>query len=516
MRGHRLLISLFTLLIGAGTLLAQSADPSSIVRLSFVQGQVSILQGDTTQFDQAQANMPLFAGNTLATGENGQAEVEFTDGSVAQLTPQSQLRLVRLPNGSARDGVTEMELLSGLGYFELNTADGQRYVVRFNAAAAQPAENSIFRINLDSAPDVAVLAGSVRATVDGAFDETISEGGSLHFQADDASNVNVAASIQSDSWDRWNQDRDNQIASEAQQQTSARETAGASNQPGWDDLDAYGDWYPTEDYGNVWVPSNVPAGWDPYGSGYWANYPSWGYTWISAYPWGWLPYHCGAWNYWNSFGWGWVPGQCGLGWQPGVTIWNAPGGFRPPPRPIPGGHSGPAMPQRQLLAVNRGPALSGGAIVSHHTQPVRLNGQRLDPLPVRQDPTLGGRLSYRNTLGAPAPVGRSYGYSGNGGAGVMAPGAGVRPGQTGAPRTVAPASPIATPRPIYRLPSPVQAGPGRTTAPVQPLQGYHPPPISAPRMSAPPPRMSAPAPRMAAPPTSAPHPSAPPPANGHH
>ena len=52
-----------------------------------------ILQGETTQFDQAQANMPLLAGYTLSTGEDGQAEVEFTDGSVARVTPNSQLRL---------------------------------------------------------------------------------------------------------------------------------------------------------------------------------------------------------------------------------------------------------------------------------------------------------------------------------------------------------------------------------------------------------------------------------------
>ncbi len=511
MRVHRFMLSVLAFLVGVGSLSAQAPDASAVVRLSFVQGQVSVLQGTATQFDQAQANMALFAGNTLSTGENGQAEVEFTDGSVARLTPQSQLKIVRLP-ADAHSGVTEMTMLSGLGYFELNTADGQRYVVHFNAGVAQPAENSIFRIDLDEAPDLAVFAGSVRAQAPGTFDqeETASEGHSLHFQADDASNMTTAASIQSDSWDQWNQDRDNLIAQQAQQQTSARETSGASNEPGWDDLDASGDWYPMEGYGNVWVPGDVPAGWDPYSSGYWADYPGFGYTWVSGYSWGWLPYHCGAWNYWNSMGWGWIPGQCGLGWQPGVAVWNAPAGFRVPPRPIPGGHAG--LPTR-VLAVNRGPALpSGGGFVTHHTRPIRVDGQRLDPLPVMQDPTLGGRLSYRGTSGAPAPVGRSYGFAGNGGVRVTAPVTGLRapgsPSSTPAP---------VTPRPIYRQP-PTQAQPPRMTIPVQPRMSAPAAPqprVAAPqpRIAAPAPRMSTPAPRMSAPPMSAPAAHAP---SGHH
>jgi hypothetical protein len=499
MRAHRLVISLFALVLSAGTVLAQAPDTTAVVRLSYVQGQVKILQGDTTQFDQAQANMPLLAGYTLSTGEDGQAEVEFTDGSVARVTPNSQLRLDTLPSAEARNEPTEVTMVSGLGYFELNTANGQRFKVHFNAAVAQPVTNSIFRISLDNAPDVSVLAGTVRASVNGAFDQTVEEGGSLHFDADNASNVATAA-IQGDTWDQWNQDRDNQIAQQAQQQTSARETSGASNEPGWDDLDANGDWYPAEGYGNVWVPNDQPAGWDPYGNGYWADYPGWGNTWISGYSWGWLPYHCGAWNYWNSMGWGWVPGQCGLGWQPTITVWNTPHGWRQPPRPIPGGHIGPPSVGRHLLAVNHGPLLPTRGITNHHTQPVRIDGQRVDPLPVLENP---GRFSYQGTH--TAPVGRSYGFAGNGGNGVRVQTPSqlpIRPTQGSAPSGAKP--PITAPtRPVFRPAPPSGSRPMMPPAP----RVYTPPP--APRMS-PQPRVYSPppAPRMSAPHVSAP-PSAP-------
>jgi hypothetical protein len=479
MRVHRLVVSLLALVAAAGTLLAQVPATTALVRLSYVQGGVKILQGEATQFDQAQANMPLLAGYTLSTGQDGQAEVEFTDGSVARVTPNSQLRLDKLPAADEHDEPTEVTMLSGLGYFELNTANGQHFLVHFNAAQAQPVTNSIFRINLDNAPDLSVFVGTVRASVSGAFDQTVEEGRSLHFDANDASSV-ATASIQGDTWDQWNQDRDNQIAQQAQQQTSARETSGAADEPGWDDLDANGDWYPVEGYGNVWVPNDEPQGWDPYGSGYWANYPGWGYTWISGYSWGWLPYHCGAWNYWDSMGWGWVPGQCGLGWRPTVDFWNTPRGWRPPPRPIPGGHIGP--PNR-LIAVDHGPALPNRGITNTHTQPVRIEGQRVDPLPVLENPNRGGVLSYRGTGTHTEPVGRTYGFAGDGGNSVHVQAPIQAPG--GAP-TVAPTRPVILEPQRIAPPAPRPVAPAPRTA-------YSPP--AAPRMSAPPPapHVSAPA-----------------------
>src|ERR1700721_3376541 len=131
--------------MAVATALAQAPDATAVVRLSFTQGQVKILQGEATEFDQAQANMPLLAGYTLATGDDGQAEVEFTDGSVARVTPNSQLRLDTLPGADTRDETTELTMVSGLGYFELNTANSQHFAVPFNSGVAQRGGNPTFR-----------------------------------------------------------------------------------------------------------------------------------------------------------------------------------------------------------------------------------------------------------------------------------------------------------------------------------------------------------------------------------
>jgi hypothetical protein len=169
------------------------------------------------------------------------------------------------------------------------------------------------------------------------------------------------------------------------------------------------------------------------------------------------------------------------------------------------------------VVVNHGPALQNGGVTNHHTQPVRVEGQRVEPLPVLEHPV--GRLSYQGAGTHTMPVGRSYGFTGNGGSSVRP----VPPNATSGSQ-----QPVAgTPRPGSRPATPVQGGrpvmpaPQRATPPVQgvrpvvpapqritppaytppPARTYSPPP--APRNYSPPP-----APRVSAPPASAPHPSA--------
>jgi hypothetical protein len=76
---------------------------------------------------------------------------------------------------------------------------------------------------------------------------------------------------------------------------------------GYQDLDQYGDWQDTSDYGAVWYPTQVAADWAPYRDGHWAYIAPWGWTWVDDSPWGFAPYHYGRWAYTHR-GWGWIPG----------------------------------------------------------------------------------------------------------------------------------------------------------------------------------------------------------------
>jgi hypothetical protein len=443
----------------------------AVVRLSYVNGGVQILQNGTVQFDKAVANMPLFESSQIRTDGDGQAEIEFADGSVARLTPNSSLELTHLqPLGAT--GHTDIELLGGLGYFELNVGQGQRFSVKVGPATVRPEENAVFRADLDTNPGVAVFQGVLHVDGgNGAYSVDVDEREAVRFDANDAAQYTLAQEIAPDSWDQWNIDRDDAIAREAQTQTAVRNDSSAPQDPGWNDLDAYGDWYPIDGYGDVWVPDGVDATWDPFGYGYWASYPVYGVTWVSGYPWGWLPYHCGAWNYF-SFGWGWVPGGCGLGFSPIVTVWNSPAGYhlpvwpRRPPRPMPlvGVRASLTLVDRGAAA--RGPWGPGAAPhpVATHTQPIRLGDNTVQPIEHLPAPGIsfrGNRMTTITGAHVGIPVPRAT-VRGEVGAGVPA-----REGSVQAPR------PVGGARPSYAAPARA-AEPAHSSPPPAPAPASRP------------------------------------------
>src|SRR6185437_13943575 len=235
----------------------------------------------------------------------------------------------------------------------------------------------------------------------------------------DPNGYNMAESIESDSWDTWNSDRDQALSSEAAAQTNAPSdlAQGQSDNPAWSDLDASGQWYNVPGQGYVWSPYDASyAGFDPYGNGNWVWTPGFGYTWASAYSWGYLPYQCGAWNYFNGFGWGWAPGGGGCspwwttGFYGGPVFGVLPVWYHPLHRPI--GPRAP-IPHRPIpmIVVNRHPhVFAGGLPTRDRNTPVTINGQTvasMRPMP--------GRTPYGHAVYGHAVFGGGrtvYGQSG--------------------------------------------------------------------------------------------------------
>ncbi len=84
-------------------------------------------------------------------------------------------------------------------------------------------------------------------------------------------------------------------------------------------LDRYGDWRETSDYGYVWQPRQAQLRtWRPYTNGRWV-YTDVGWTWVSEEPFGWATYHYGRWTRLRNIGWVWVPGD---EWAPAWVSWR--------------------------------------------------------------------------------------------------------------------------------------------------------------------------------------------------
>ncbi len=389
---------------------AYDTAPHRVARLSYLQGSVTVDHLDNTGGDVAQVNMALTQGSRLATGEDGQAEVEFEDGSLVRLTPNSAIGLSALSVDGNGNYQTQIVLVHGLVYAELRATSKFSYSVDAGGVVVSPVVNSTVRIDLDAPPAViAVLDGTVHVEHGGSGDgyradvragETLSSdpaGGGRYF---------LTPQVQGDSWDELNESRDQAAADEVASRTSARDSYAGDQGYGWSELDANGAWYSVPGEGMVWQPNvAVDANFDPYGYGSWVWYSGTGYVWASGYGWGWTPYRCGNWSFWSGFGWGWIPTSgCGWGGWGGVYVINVIG----PPQY----YHFPTVPVHGPLHVHPirvgYPAQDPNLPVTAVRGPRTIAGQTVEPLrPVSEAYTLRGGSAVGSALRLDFPVERT-------------------------------------------------------------------------------------------------------------
>lgn len=420
--------------------------PARAVRLSNVEGQVQLSLGPQLLANPAVANTPLFEGSLLTTGDDGRVEVQFEDGSVARLSPNSSMTLSVL-RGQGSSAEAEIGLGSGLGYFELQ-GSGLAGNIRVRFADYKVAVNgfTVFRINLDDAPgQLAVFSGNAHLDRGSEMSLEVRGGESVGLNSTIASGYTLSESIEPDSWDTWNADRDEALSAENSARTGATKSFSDAGNPAWGDLDANGSWYNVPDQGYIWSPTDASnPGFDPYGNGYWMWTPGYGDIWVSGYDWGYTPFACGTWNYYDAFGWGWAPGinGCQPWWGGGIWAYNVgivpPGyhGVIRPPHRLPGRPSGVGVggkhPPIPMIAVNRHfnggtsslPARDRTSVISVAGYSVRAM-RPLSPRP-QYDRSASGPVNHSTYPGGTTVHGYAAGST-SGGSGISRPTAGAVP-----------------------------------------------------------------------------------------
>src|SRR5208282_5910536 len=96
----------FIALLAVNPVWAQSLSHARIVRLSFVEGNVTVQRPDVQGWAEAPVNTPLQQGFTLSTGAGSFAEIQFENGGAIRLGEQSLMEfteLARDPSGSTID-----------------------------------------------------------------------------------------------------------------------------------------------------------------------------------------------------------------------------------------------------------------------------------------------------------------------------------------------------------------------------------------------------------------------------
>src|SRR5438045_8791628 len=100
--------------------MARADSHVRIVRLSYLNGDVQADRGDGQGFDNAILNMPIIHGSRVWTRNDGQAEIEFEDGSTVRLAPNAILNFEELSLTSSGDRISKLGLEQGTAYFDLN------------------------------------------------------------------------------------------------------------------------------------------------------------------------------------------------------------------------------------------------------------------------------------------------------------------------------------------------------------------------------------------------------------
>ncbi|MBZ5511224.1 MAG: FecR family protein [Acidobacteriia bacterium] len=428
MTTRRVVVSLLLVLVAALVFApaARADSQARIVRLSLVDGAVQIDRGQG--FEKAIMNMPITQGMKLSTADDARAEVEFEDGTTLRLAPRTAVEFPALGLRSSGARVTTVLVSQGTAYFSVRHKRDDNFRVAFANREITADRNVHFRLDLAGGnPELAVFKGDLDIN-DPQAHLTVKKNETLTFDVADHGGYDLAKSVAPESFDEWDNDRINY----ALQYASSSYNMHSPYYYGASDLNYYGSWNSCPGYGMMWRPFGVGYGWDPFYNGAWAWYPSFGYTWVSTYPWGWTPYRYGSWMFSSNCGWAWRPGLWNT-WYTVPPVYNPPRfyhGPKPPPPVTVVGGGGRANPYPTVVVDN-------GVIRDH---------RKVGPA----EGFLGGR-NADTTVAAPA--------------GAPAPGTGI----------AAPGSPI-----------PIRGGPRPDMRPHYPGRGAPGPhPQPSPRASAP-------------------------------
>jgi hypothetical protein len=302
MRGKLFLAALLAGSGLAGLASTALADPPERVgRISYVEGQVSFQPPDDGgAWVEAIANFPVTTGESYWTGDEGRAELEL-GGAQVRLDWDTEVDVVDLDYGE-----TQLSIAQGSADVHLWRVPENGVQVLTPAGEVLLDQPGVYRIDV-GAPDEAGDYPAVEVTaLDGGQAQApgpegfidIAPGAAAVIYAGYQPELEYADDAAIDDWAR---------AREAQLQFD-RVDWQEEDEPGYADLAAYGQFVQDPDYGQVWFPSDVPPGWQPYYFGEWTYIAPWGWTWVDDQPWGFAPFHYGRWALIGGR-WGWAPGQ---------------------------------------------------------------------------------------------------------------------------------------------------------------------------------------------------------------
>jgi uncharacterized protein DUF6600 len=320
MRGNRIVGALLALIMmsGPGSALTVAAQPVAAVppqppgmpapdesgaatppRVSYLNGEVSFWRQGAADWAPAQLNTPLAPGDVIYTGQGGAAEIQIGRAAFVRAGNDTQIGL-----DNQEPDFFQFRVTGGHAGIDLRQVPpGATVEIDTPQAAFTVEQAGYYRLDVDgdSAAFTTYRGGAATMTLPGGAPAPIASNQQVVLAGTESPGVTLGAAPPLNAWDNWNYQRSAYLLRPVSQRYVAPAVYGT------EELDTYGTWRNEGTYGSVWVPSGMPAGWQPYSTGRWIWDPRFGWTWLDDAPWGWAPYHYGRWISFGSY-WGWAPG----------------------------------------------------------------------------------------------------------------------------------------------------------------------------------------------------------------
>jgi len=303
-----LMLSRFRTMLAIGLLFALSSqaafaladDQRSAVnpsRLSYTTGSVSFWRSGAEDWVEARINTPIISGDALYTNSNAVFELQGEGSTFIRADEKTEMTLV-----NQTPDFLQIKVTSGRVSLDIRTLPVPGYSIEIDTPNAVFTIDRIgyYRVDVNGEVHFITRRG-------GAATMTQSKGQALiilpseEIVVSEGGRAETYVAPEPNAWDRWNDDRSNDLMDAYSDRYITPGVAGAR------DLDYYGNWRQTNEYGPVWVPDSISVDWAPYSTGRWVWDPYYQWTWIDDAPWGWVPFHYGRWVNYSGY-WAWAPG----------------------------------------------------------------------------------------------------------------------------------------------------------------------------------------------------------------
>ena len=279
-----------------------------------MNGSVSAQPAGIDDWGPAVINRPFSIGDYLYTDQSAVAEL-VTDAARVRMGQYTNFGVLNLT-----DTVLQLKLTEGDMYFRVHDLPPDQVLeIDTPNAAISLLRAGTYRIHVDPNQNTSFLVvrdGQAEVTGGGqAF--TLNPGDSASLAGSDQLSYDVEAAPAPDQFDSWCSNRDNVY-------DRVHPRWVPPSMVGYEDLEGNGDWNDAPEYGHIWYPHSVAAGWAPYHYGHWAWVEPWGWTWVDDASWGFAPFHYGRWVFYHErSGMDPRPG-CRRLWRPRVRPCYAP------------------------------------------------------------------------------------------------------------------------------------------------------------------------------------------------